>query len=71
MIKDMGIISNIQKFATNDGPGLRTTVFLKGCRLNCKWCHNPEGCGISRKCFISGPTASIAEIAEPSVLQVP
>lgn len=39
----MGIISNIQKFATNDGPGLRTTVFLKGCRLNCKWCHNPEG----------------------------
>lgn len=39
----MGIITNIQKFASNDGPGIRTTVFLKGCRLNCKWCHNPEG----------------------------
>jgi pyruvate formate lyase activating enzyme len=43
MIQNMGIITNIQKFASNDGPGIRTTVFLKGCRLNCKWCHNPEG----------------------------
>jgi len=38
-----GIITNIQLFAINDGPGIRTTVFLKGCRLNCRWCHNPEG----------------------------
>ncbi|MFA5905893.1 MAG: glycyl-radical enzyme activating protein [Desulfobacula sp.] len=43
MKNNMGIITNIQKFASNDGPGIRTTVFLKGCRLNCKWCHNPEG----------------------------
>lgn len=43
MKQQMGIITNIQKFASNDGPGIRTTVFLKGCRLNCKWCHNPEG----------------------------
>jgi pyruvate formate lyase activating enzyme len=37
-----GIISNIQKFCLHDGPGIRTTVFLKGCPLSCKWCHNPE-----------------------------
>ena len=40
----LGIITNIQMFAINDGPGIRTTVFLKGCRINCRWCHNPEGC---------------------------
>ena len=38
----MGTIFNIQKFCINDGPGIRTTVFLKGCPLNCLWCHNPE-----------------------------
>lgn len=37
-----GTIFNIQKFCVNDGPGIRSTVFLKGCPLNCIWCHNPE-----------------------------
>ncbi len=37
-----GTIFNIQKFCINDGPGIRTTVFFKGCPLRCKWCHNPE-----------------------------
>ncbi len=37
-----GVVFNVQKFCINDGPGIRTTVFLKGCPLNCKWCHNPE-----------------------------
>lgn len=37
-----GTIFNIQRFCVNDGPGIRTTVFLKGCPLNCLWCHNPE-----------------------------
>lgn len=37
-----GLIFNIQKFSIHDGPGIRTTVFFKGCPLNCKWCSNPE-----------------------------
>ena len=36
------MIFNIQRFSIYDGPGARTTVFLKGCNLRCKWCHNPE-----------------------------
>jgi glycyl-radical enzyme activating protein len=38
----LGTIFNIQRFSVNDGPGIRTTVFLKGCPLHCVWCHNPE-----------------------------
>lgn len=36
------IISDIQRFCTHDGPGIRTTVFFKGCPMKCEWCHNPE-----------------------------
>lgn len=38
-----GTIFEIKRFAVHDGPGIRTTVFFKGCPLKCKWCHNPEG----------------------------
>ena len=37
------LIFDIKRSSLEDGPGLRTTVFLKGCNLNCFWCHNPEG----------------------------
>lgn len=37
-----GVIFNIQKFSVNDGPGIRTVVFFKGCPLHCRWCSNPE-----------------------------
>lgn len=58
---EKGIIFNIQKFSLHDGPGIRTTVFMKGCPLRCPWCHNPEGLDIhpevaytSRKCIGCG-----------------
>jgi pyruvate formate lyase activating enzyme len=38
-----GMVFDIKRYAIHDGPGIRTTVFLKGCLLNCPWCHNPEG----------------------------
>lgn len=63
-----GIVTDIQRFSLNDGTGIRTTVFLKGCNMKCSWCHNPEtisahsqlmfyenkciGCG---KCFQACP----------------
>lgn len=41
--ENMGLIFDIKEFALNDGGGIRTTVFFKGCPLRCSWCHNPEG----------------------------
>lgn len=38
-----GTLFSVEEFAVNDGPGIRTTIFLKGCPLHCAWCHNPEG----------------------------
>lgn len=66
-----GTIFDIKEFAVHDGPGVRQTVFLKGCPLRCQWCHNPEGlsmhpqlmfsrssCIHCSKCMEVCPTAS-------------
>ena len=45
------LITQIQKFAVNDGPGFRTNVFLKGCNLRCKWCHNPETQSLTKELY--------------------
>lgn len=43
------LVSNIQRFCLHDGPGIRTTVFLKGCNLHCPWCANPENINFSQE----------------------
>jgi pyruvate formate lyase activating enzyme len=48
-----GLIFDIKQFAVFDGPGIRTTVFFKGCPLKCQWCHNPEGISFCPELMVS------------------
>ena len=48
-----GIVFDIKEFAVFDGPGIRTTVFMKGCPLRCEWCHNPEGLSVQPQLMVS------------------
>ncbi|MFT3752662.1 MAG: glycyl-radical enzyme activating protein [Paludibacter sp.] len=62
----MGIIFDIKCFAVHDGPGIRTTVFMKGCPLSCRWCHNPESispaiCTVSKTVRIGDKAFTDAE----------
>lgn len=63
-----GIVFNIQRFAIHDGPGIRTTVFLKGCPLRCLWCQNPESINpqmeivfIADKCIRCGVCVDVCQ----------
>jgi len=47
-----GLVFNIQRYSIHDGPGIRTTVFLKGCPLRCKWCSNPESINLSQELMV-------------------
>ncbi len=47
-----GMIFNLQRYSVQDGPGIRSTVFLKGCPLRCAWCHNPEGISPEREILV-------------------
>lgn len=64
----MGYVFDIKRFAVHDGSGIRTTVFLKGCPLRCKWCQNPEGLKATKqiiymknKCILCGSCAQASK----------
>lgn len=59
----IGKIFDIKKYAVNDGPGIRTTVFFMGCPLDCRWCHNPE-CRVSGHDNRIGRSVTVDKIAE-------
>lgn len=66
-----GLVFEIREFSLFDGPGIRTTVFLKGCPLRCVWCHNPEGIAATpellysvRKCVHCGVCRSVCSLKE-------
>ncbi len=77
-----GVVFNIQRFSLHDGPGIRTTVFLKGCPLRCAWCSNPESlrthpeiitrdvkCIRCGKCVEACPEQAIAVVEDTRVIQ--
>ncbi|MBN2264450.1 MAG: glycyl-radical enzyme activating protein [Candidatus Aminicenantes bacterium] len=76
-----GRVFDIKRYSIHDGPGIRTTVFLKGCSLGCLWCHNPESvdprpelmhwpgrCARCYACVAACPTGAIAKDAEGAVV---
>lgn len=72
-VMQTGLVFNIQKYSVQDGPGIRTTVFLKGCPLGCAWCHNPEGIStepeiivIKNRCTACGECQKVCPLVLPA-----
>ncbi len=59
-----GNVFNIQRFSTSDGPGIRTTLFLKGCPLSCVWCHNPESKSAKSEIFFNSSACTLCRKCE-------
>ncbi len=60
-----GVVYDIKRFAIHDGPGIRTTVFLKGCPLDCWWCHNPESRSAAITVQPDNPLRKSTDLASP------
>ena len=69
-----GIVFDIKKFSIHDGPGIRTTVFLKGCPLRCWWCHNPESQRLKPEIMLRGERciecAACLDVCEQSAISI-
>ena len=66
-MSNSGFIFDIKKFAIHDGPGIRTTVFLKGCVMDCWWCHNPESQNLEPEKIIKVNQLNIHETIDRKV----
>ena len=72
-----GRVFNLQRCSVHDGPGIRTTVFFKGCPLSCAWCHNPEGIGDAaalmlhgERCLSCGACSEVCPVTEDGAAPV-
>lgn len=75
MTPSTGTVFEIKRFAVHDGPGVRTALFLKGCPLHCRWCHNPEGIApapqlacYDHKCLACGECAGVCPADVHSII---
>ena len=63
-------IFNIQHFSVNDGPGIRTVVFFKGCPLDCVWCHNPESKSVEQELSFSNEKCILCKKIDISIDEI-
>jgi pyruvate formate lyase activating enzyme len=63
-----GLVYDIRSFSVNDGPGIRKTVFLKGCPLRCSWCHNPESFSFNSGMWMREEKTGSFSITQPEVI---